>query len=493
MTRLERCAFGAAVAVLGCSGAAARPSAQPKALAERCFAIQRTVEALKVKQAYVPLVLDWRDGDARTPIDEDALAERLYHGRPGAHTWVLARGGSGKSRLVDVVQAANCARRPVVRIDAAIDLRPQLAVATARRTALGLVLADQLGADAQRRTEDVIADAIGDQPWLLILDGTDELSQADRRALGKEMAWLATLPVAQPHFVRFERPGFHLGLRKFAPDGVAELPELSCDQADQDWNQRIGAAGVVDASAAWRTRRGLDRRHVAGGRCHYIYLATFRDTEAVADLAVDAGKGLDDLAAAPTRADVFSTWMAHRLRAAAPGTEAVLAWLDRVVSQGVGEGEPDFVLTLDRCHAAAPPGGSQAADACAALMASPVVKPGPNRQSWLPRNQTLTDVLLARWLASKHEECATLAAATADLASLELTGMVLSLPAGRRCLTPLIAAVCSRGTAVSDIAEFADEALPRDSEYDARLEMAQRQAATDCERAVIARLRTPVR
>ncbi len=479
--------------MIACSGAKSdKPPPLPQQLTDRCYTAQRVLQAQNASTDHVPMALKWRQGDGVTTITEDQLGKRLRAGRAGTQTWVLARGGSGKSRLVGAVQAANCGQVPVIRIDAALDLRPKMTVATDEKPALGQVLLEQLGGQPEDDAIEVLQAKLGGQPWLLILDGTDELSQADRRAMGKDLAWLAKSGATMPHFVRFERPGFTLGMRAMQPDAVAELPELTCEQADAVWQRRTGGGSAYQAALAWRAKLNLDRKRPDGEGCRYVFMPTFRDAETLADLAVDAGKGMDDLPATPNRADVFASWTGHRVRGVATSTDAALGWLDRMIALGVADAtEPDFVLTLDRCQNAKPPGGVTAEEACTALMGSTIVKAGPSKHIWLPRNQTLTDLLLARWLVAKHSECETLAGATAELASLELTAMVIAQTGGRRCLSPIVAALCSRGTQVEDIAKFTDEALSRDSDFVGVVQRGAEKASGACERAVFASLGRP--
>ncbi len=482
----------AGASLVACGGAQAVKSI-PKSLGDRCLNVQRELISKQTAGKHAATTVRWRAGETSTELDESQLADRIRAGRPGGQTLVLARGGSGKSRLVDAMQSANCDRIATLRVDAALEFRPSVEMATAKRPALAKVIADKLDAGGDGQIADQIGDAIGNQPWLLLVDGTDELTPAERRALDRDLAWLGRQPLTQPHTVRFERPGFADPGRSQPPDAIVEVPELTCEQVDASWKHKFASDDAHKAARAFLTQFGLDRRRGGAGPCRYAHLATWRDVEMVADLAADAAKGLEPPPEAPDRADLFATWIGHRLNAIAPTTDAAMRWLDRLVALGVQDAaEPDLLLTLDRCANAPAPGALAVHDACAALMKSAVVKSGPNSTSWILRNQTLTDLLLARWVVAKSEDCNLMAATTAELASLELTAMVLSQIPGRRCLMPIISAVCSRGTPAEDIGHFVDEALPRDGQWQEFVDRAKERTTTACEREVMARVSAPI-
>ncbi|MSQ84910.1 MAG: hypothetical protein EXR77_18895 [Myxococcales bacterium] len=429
----------------------------------------------------------WRAGEIVEDIDESQLADRLRVGRAGQQTWVLARGGAGKSRLVDSVQSGSCDRVATVRMDAALDFRPKAELATAKRPALAAVVAEKMDITGESDIIELLQDTLGDQPWLILVDGTDELTAAERRMLDKDLAWLSRQRITQPHVVRFERPGFSDATRSQLPDAIVELPELSCEVVDAALARKFAAEGAHLAARAFLVKFGLDRKRATDKTCRYVHMATWRDVETVSDLAADAAKAMDEPPSVPNRSEIYATWLGHRLSGIAPSADAASRWLDRMVAVGVQEAsEPDLLLTLDRCSTVATPGAAPHSEACAALMKSAAVKSGPSSTSWILRNQTLMDLLLARWLVNKHEDCALLSAATADVASLELTAMVFGQTVGRRCLVPIVAAVCSRGTPAEQIGKFVDEALARDAEFVELIDRAKERAQTACEREVFA-------
>lgn len=478
----------AAVAV-SCGGPQVRKPI-PDSLKERCANVQAELVKRKADGKHVAMRLHWRAGEASEMIGEEELAERVLAAAGGMQTWVLARGGSGKSRIVDTVQGVACDRVATVRVDAAIDYRPKAEMATKDRPALASLVLAKAGAADTGDPADALQEAIGDQPWLVLIDGTDELTLAERRALERDLAWLGRQKVRQPHVVRFERPGFTDPNRGQPPVASVDLPELPTAVVNAALQKRFAKPEQWAAVQQWLAKLGLDRKMADHGGESYVHMATWRDTETVSDLADDALKGMEELPAAPNRADLYAAWLGHRLSLAAPTMDAAMRWLDRITALGVQDAtEPDMLLTLDRCANASAPGAAPVAEACGALVKSPIVKGGPTTSSWIMKNQTLTDLLMARWLVNKYDDCNLLAAATADIASLELTAMVLSHVGGRRCITPIVAAVCSRGTPAEDIGKFVDEALPRDGEWNETVDRAKERSQSPCERQVFKSLR----
>lgn len=463
----------------------------PEPLVIRCESVVREFGLANDQGRHTPIAVTSVGATPAASLAEAELAARLLQGRAGGQTWVLARGGTGKSHLAWALQAQTCGKVATFRLDVTHDLRARLAVATAARPALAAALLDQLGAGANDDPADALRQHLGGGSWLLLLDGTDEMTQSERRIITRELTWLARADVPQPHLVRFERPGFVDATAGTQVDATFDLPELSCAQVDAHWARQPAGPQAL-AAGAWRTSHGMERKRAGSGTCQYVHMATYRDLETVADLAQDAAAGQDDLPATATRADIYAAWLAHRLGTLATTTRAALGWLDGIMALGVLQAsEPDLVLTLDRCAQAPTPGSLAPIDVCKGLVKSKAVRPGTVAGTWTLPNQTVADLLLARWLVAKYNDCNLLAAATADVASLELTAMVAAQPGGRRCLTSLVGAVCSRGTPASEISEFMDEALPRDDQYQGLLAGAAETSTAPCERAVYAALLAP--
>ncbi len=479
-----------AVTLGACSGATGTVKRKtPEAMADRCYATTRARAAAVADGSHQPFAL-LRSGDAApVPWTEQQAAEHLLAAKPGAETWVIARGGSGKSKLAWSLDALTCGQRLTFRIDVGLDLRAKLELATASQPALARALLEQLGKRAGEDPAGQLRDELGDTPWLLLLDGTDELTQSERRRLTAELEWLEKAEFNQ-HIVRFERPGMVDVKPQRQPDLVLTLPDLTCAEADAVLARRFAEPTALAAARTWLTAHKLDRKR-AGEACRYVHMSTHRDAEMLADLAEDAratagdAAGLDDLPLDPVRSELYATWLAHRLHGITSTTDGALAWLDRIAAQGViDKREPDLRLSVNRCEGVAAPGGGDAGGVCRRLMLSPVVRKGEASGTATLANRTLMDLLLARWLVHSQNDCALLTSATGEMASLEVAAMVASLPDGRRCLNPLVAAICSRGIPADDIVGFVDQAVPVVVRDPAFFAITLERAHGTCERGV---------
>lgn len=499
-------------AVLGCSGGQKAAQAPiPRVLRDQCTTLKEKFAKNEAEGTHERVTLVVEDGtvaplSARTLSESEAVA-KLAEAKAGDETWILARGGAGKSHLARALEAELCGQRATLRVDVGVDLRAKLVTATKARPALAELLLAQLGVPKAEDDAAALRDALGGTSWLLLLDGTDELTPTERKKLMAELAWLREQELHQ-HVVRFERPGFADVHVNMAPTLLLRVPELTCEQVDAQWTKRFADETTRGQALEWLKKHRLDRKRI-GETCHYVHLATWRDVETVLDLAADAlqiqttqsptaqnqpvqdpAAGLDDLSRDPVRADIYATWLAHRLHDIAATADGALGWLDRIVAQGVLQAtEPDLLLTVNRCEGAAPPASTTPEQACRGLMRSSIARRGQTPGVWTLPNQTVADLLLARWVTAKQTDCALLTAATTEMSSLEMTAMVTSLPQGRRCLNPLISAVCSRGTPAAEVAVFLDEAMPvelRDASFFA---VSSEAARGTCEKAVFAALR----
>lgn len=487
LTRYLSMLFGTCT-LMACGSPPLGPAPIPEKLVYRCDRLTQDFAAKVSSGKHVPITVGWSQGGATEEISEEQLAERIVVGKPGTETWVLGRGGSGKSRLAESVHAKICGRALVIRLDCEMDLVPKMAVATAKQPALAMALLEQFGVAPG---EDMVA-TLRQQlsgTWTLIVDGGDELTPREQLMLSRDLFWLAKAEVPPPHLVRFERPGFDTGKDGPKPVATARVHELSAAQADAVLARRFKDPKDLEAARKWLAMTGLDNTRTDALGTRYVHLSTWRDAEMLADLAEDAAKGMEPFGVNGTRADLWAAWVGHRLMPAAANIESGIGWMDRIVQAGAAESnEPDLQITIERCVGAARPAVGTAEAACGALVNSTLVHPSRAPATWALRNRTLIDLVLSRWLVAKYADCDMLSAAVSNYASLELTAMVASQTVGRRCLGNLVAAVCSRGIAAQELLSFVDEAVPREAEFGDRVQKALETAGSACEREVLTSL-----
>lgn len=454
----------------------------PEPLRDRCDELQDAFAKASADGSHEVVTLIAGDG---TQLSEAQLAEKLTTARIGGETWVIARGGSGKSHLGWALESMICRKIQVLRVDATLDVRPELFTATAKRPALAKVLLSRFGQKMGEEPGEQLRDLLGDAPWILVLDGTDEMTPSEHKRLDKEVLWLQQVET-QMHTLRLERPG--MVDEAIKPDLVVTLPELPAAQVEGLLAKRFPDPARRAKALEWMKNYRLDRQRSPGGP--YVHMVTRRDVETVADLAADAldtppDPSLpDDMPRDPVRADIYSLWLTHRLSAVVRTTTAAMGWLDRIVAQGVVGTEPDLTLTIARCQSVQAPGSTTPEEACRQLTAAGAVRKGRESATWVLANRTVVDLLLARWHVARQTDCALLTSTVADLGSLEIMAMVASTVEGRRCLPPIIASVCSRGIDAATVAGFVDESLPVSNRDTAFFALQNATAKGPCEKGV---------
>lgn len=457
------------------------------ALGGRCQAVTQEFARASAEGRHVPVSLYSRGAEAKA-LTEVEFAAQLSRAAPGGETLVLARAGTGKSHLSWAIQAMTCEKLPTVHVALAKELAPLFITETAERPALAQFLFQELGGPIAGDPAAGLRQFFGGQPWLLIIDGADELTPSERKKLAGNLAWLRKAELGQ-HLLRLERPGFEGADRPTHRDNTYDLADLGCGDVDQALQRRWPDEAKRSAALAFLARHKLDRK-IPDGACKYVHLTTWRDVEVAADLADDVGPDREDnLPADPTRADLHREWLLLKLRNVRASGEATMAWLDRIVALGVIAGlEPDLVLSDDRCMRVNGPDGPANAAFCGALLKSTAVKQTAQPGAYIFRNQSIADLLLARWMVEQYKDCGALAGAAAAHGSLEVSAMVAATQPGRMCLSNLAAALCSQGLPAAQVAATFDEATPLGFRDPVVIDRLTQQAASPCERRVMAQL-----
>jgi len=385
-------------------------------------------------------------------VSEGAWIARVIDGPPGQVARVVARAGAGKSRLAWSLEAQACGRIPTVRLDVDAELRTRLSLPVVDRPALtDAVLAaldpDGQGGDALQR--------MGHRPWLLLLDGADELGALDRQRLERDLPDLIRQSPGM-RLLRFER--LPLVPSAAAPTLTAQLPDVACAQADEMWARLFRSEDERSRALAWRRAHGLDRR-TADGRA-YVHARTWRELHLLADLARDAAAGMDDVPTDAGRLDLYAAWAEHGLAALGGTTESRWNWLDGLTqATAVARGAPEPQWTGELCRTTTTPPGLSAQDACKRLEHSRLVTMGKLAGTWTFVHASLADLARSRWLARHTLACEPLARSVVEDGSLEAFALVAAMPQGRACLPQLVAQACQAGAAAVDLADRLDEAL----------------------------------
>lgn len=457
------------------------------ALGGRCQAVTQEFAKANAEGRHVPVSLRSRSPGAQ-PVAEADFAAQLTQAAPGGETLVLARAGTGKSHLSWAVQAMTCEKVPTVHVALAKELAPLFLTESPEHPAIAKFLYQELGGPLAGDPAAGLRRFFGGQPWLLIVDGGDELTPSERKKLAGNLAWLRAAKLGQ-HVLRLERPGFEGIDSHTSGERVYDLADLNCADVDAALRRRWPDDTQHSAARAYLARHQIDRK-IPDAACKYVHLTTWRDVEVAADLAEDSAPGKEDnLPADPTRADLHREWLLLKLRTLRVSGDAAVNWLDRIVALGVLQGlEPDLVLTDDRCMSVPGPEGPANPAFCGALLKSSAVKQTSRPGAYIFKNQSIADLLLARWMVEKYKDCGTLAGATAAQGSLEVSAMIASTQAGRLCLAQLTGSLCSQGLPAELVASTIDESTPLGFRDPVVVDRLMQQASTPCERRVIQQL-----
>ncbi|MCO4763026.1 MAG: hypothetical protein KC502_16030 [Myxococcales bacterium] len=414
-------------------------------------------------------------------ISEGAFANLLVQGHARG-TLVLARGGSGKSKLAWSLEAQLCGVMPVTRVDLQWDVA---AVEQREKDANPLLLAvvKHLGLKTAKPAK-ALDRALGAKPWLLLLDSLDEIPLDQRTRVVKSVNQ-AMVRFPALRIVVFSRPPVFRGNYGLAhTEGLVELPQLSCARTDELAAKLITKAGVRTRFDTLMQRYSLNRKaKTSDGACYYPHVSTYRDFFVLRSIAQNQ----------PMKAEPKPTWMNSRARV----YEFFLTVILVKDMQGVGMLPKTVIETVDEmvskkhpadtvrnltfdladCMAAAPP-KHRTKSICERLLQSSLFDHGGKLKAqtrFKLRNQSLADLFLARYTADLIDVggCKVITRRAALFESNEVAGFLAGTSAGQSCLAPLARQLCNSGGFARHNFEQLDQGLPSGPERLAMVKAAQ--------------------
>ena len=129
------------------------------------------------------------------------LATRAPGKPPLRTTLVMARGGTGKSKLAESIAAQTCKSAPVFRVDLNIDVAAHLADMPAGQNAIAVAIARQTKLDLKPGAEIALQKAVGEQGWIVVLDSLDEVPLLQRTQIAAAIDDLVTRVSVGAHAV----------------------------------------------------------------------------------------------------------------------------------------------------------------------------------------------------------------------------------------------------------------------------------------------------
>lgn len=401
-------------------------------------------------------------------------------------TLVMARGGTGKSKLAESVAAQACKGSPVFRIDLNTDIAAHLDEMPAGQNALAVAIAKQNKLDVKEGAEKALLQAIGEQNWVLVLDSLDEVPLLQRTQIAATIDDLVTRVSPNARAVVMTRPpvfSSNYGLKTV--DARLELPQLTCAETDAAITRAIPDPNDRKRFDEFLARYRIDRKVTTGDRCYYPHLSTYRDLQVVERLVRNAEVDKDQpdfKQFQASRAQVYTYFLTAQLLkdmqsvSMLPGE--ALATIDRIVAakKPMG-GERNLPITLPDCVSAAALQNPSAPletrqSNCERLLQSSLFKSDSVPDVHHFDNQSVGDLFLARWTNAALEKegnlddprgrynCEPVTSRAELLESNEVVGFLVGQPATQKCLAQIAVELCRRGGYAQHIYEQFDQGLP---------------------------------
>jgi hypothetical protein len=386
---------------------------------------------------------------------------------------VLARGGMGKTALVDSITGQLCGVIPVFPLDLTVLSTTERPVPD---TIVGLI-SRAVGAAGKPDQQKDLVESLANEAFVLIVDHADEVELARRPAVmqavadfGKQHPRAVTLMLARPPVLDDDY--------SFAADTKLEIPPLECQATDaflakqfKDEEDRAGFSQLLN-------RYGLDEKARFGAQCIYPSLFTFRDVQVVSDFFRTSRTG--ETLVSPSA--VFEALIGARLHKEFED----LRWTqgdaldmgDRLLrASNAATGLSNLSFDLAVCEKAMDPRwGENAVDAgvagsaaqrkrhiCEKTYQSAMFAPAEGAKSYRFSDHSTQELFLARWLngevARGGQNCAVLDGHKDLIANTGVLRFLAGQVFGRRCLANVVAAGCSKIDAI-ELTKTLDVGLP---------------------------------
>ena len=434
---------------------------------------------------YVPvelLVHDWPQdvtpttakGAARAFLPEQDFVNSLTGtGRRIRTTLVMARGGTGKSKLAESMTAQACRKIPVFRVDLNTDIAAHLDANPLGQNAISLAIARQLQLDDKTGAEAAVHGLLGNRPLVIVLDSLDEVPLLQRQQVVAQVDDLVTRVSPQARAIVMTRPPVftsNYGLQTV--DARLEIPQLTCAESDAAVVRLVTDGKERTDFLEFIKRYGIDRKVTAFDRCYYPHLSTYRDLQVVQRLARNSAidkdtpdfKGFQN-----SRSQVYTYFATAQLLRDLQGVAMLpneaLSLIDHVVAaKKPANGERNLPFTLQECVASAEGDAARKQAVCERLLQSALFKaaePGVFHFD----NQSVGDLFLARWTAAQIEQdgktdCTVVTKLADLLESNEVSGFLVGHAQGQHCLAQIAVELTRRSGCAQNVVEMLDQGLP---------------------------------
>ncbi len=458
-----------------------------------CSKLAAEHEIEVAERKYIPpalLLHDW-PGSEKTVTKSATLTENDFimgilapqrADRPPLRTTlIMARGGTGKSKLAESIAAQSCKSAPVFRVDLNTDIATHLDEFASGQNPIAVFLTRQNKLDTKAGAEAALNQAVGDQLFVLVLDSLDEVPLLQRTTIAAAIDDFVTRVNPRARAVVMTRPPVftsNYGLKTV--DGRLELPQLTCAETDAAIARALPAPNERKQFDAFLQRYRIDRKVTTGDRCYYPHLSTHRDLQVVQRLARNSQpeqETPDFKQFQASRAQVYTYFLTAQLLKDMQGVEMLpneaLETIDRIVAAKSPEnGERNLPITLPDCVSAATGKIETRQASCERLLQSSLFKPEAENGEHHFDNQSVGDLFLARWTASALEkagnlddprgryDCTAITSRSGLLESNEVAGFLVGQAPVQKCLAQVAVELCRRGGYAAHIYEQFDQGLP---------------------------------
>ncbi len=445
------------------------------------------------ERKYIPpelIVHDWPGSEktvskSATLTENDFIMGLLAPQRadrpPLRTTLVMARGGTGKSKLAESIAAQSCKSAPVFRVDLNMDIAAHLDEFASGQNPIAVFLARQNRLDIKAGAEAALNQAVGDQLYVVVLDSLDEVPLLQRPTIATAIDDFVTRVSPRARAVVMTRPPVftsNYGLKTV--DGRLELPQLTCVETEAAIARALPDPNDRKQFDAFLSRYRIDRKVTTGDRCYYPHLSTHRDLQVVQRLARNSQSDLntpDFKQFQASRAQVYTYFLTAQLLKDMQGVDMLpseaLATIDRIIAaKSPDNGERNLAITLPDCVSAATGKLETRQASCERLLQSSLFKPDAEDAHHHFDNQSVGDLFLARWTAGQLEktghlddprgryDCTAITSRTALLESNEVAGFLVGQASVQKCLAQVAVELCRRGGYAAHIYEQFDQGLP---------------------------------
>ncbi len=389
---------------------------------------------------------------------------------------VMARGGTGKSKLAESLSAQTCKKVPVFRVDLNTDVAFKLDSNPAGQNGIAVAIARQLQLDTTAGAEAAYRGALGDRTVVVILDSLDEVPLMQRQQVVAHVDAFVTKVAPHAHAMVMTRPPvFTANYGLETVDARLEIPGLTCDESEAAVAQKVKDPAELANFKEFTKRYGLDRKVTVFDRCYFPHLSTYRDIEVVQRVAHNSMPpgGEKPKVFASSRAQVYAYFAQAQLLKDLQGVPAmpadILTIIDRMVdAKKPSAGQRNLAYTLQDCVAVAEGDAGQKQAVCERLFQSSLFK-ASEPDLFRMQNQSLGDLFLARWthaqiVHNNKADCTAIAKLADLLESNEVAGFLVGYGGGQKCFAQLAVELTKRSGCAPSIFEMLDQGLPAGEE-----------------------------